>query len=120
MFQVYEDGFDSSVALDSLDCYELTDFKSKLTAVLSRQFNRAEYDKLYKEANERKPLVKQKHLRSMSISYETNKKGQSYFDHFPGNLLFRCIICMNIAVSQEMLLSNVLLHLLLCNSFHLP
>jgi len=87
-FQVYEDGFDSSVALESLDCYELTDFKSKLTAVLSRPFKQAEYDKLYKEANERKPLIKQKHLRSMSISYETNEKGQSYFDHFPGNQFF--------------------------------
>jgi len=77
---VYEDG-DSSMV--SLDCYELTDFKSKLMAVLSKPYNQAEYEELLKKASERKPLNKQKHLRSMSISYATKEVGQSYFDHFP-------------------------------------
>lgn len=77
---VYEDGNSSMV---SLDCYELTDFKSKLMAVLSKPYDQSEYEELLKKATERKPLNKQKHLRSMSISYATKEVGQSYFDHFP-------------------------------------
>lgn len=79
---VYKDGNSLMVSLDR-DCYEFTDFKTKLVTVLSKQYDQAEYEKLLEAATERKPLNKQKHLRSMSISYATKKVGQSYLDHFP-------------------------------------
>lgn len=79
---VCEDGNSPRVSSDC-DCYELTDFKTKLATVLSRPYDHAEYEKLLKAATERKPLTKQKHLRSSSISYATKQVGQSYLDHFP-------------------------------------
>ncbi|XP_020262118.1 uncharacterized protein LOC109838067 isoform X2 [Asparagus officinalis] len=59
-------------------------YKTELMAILDKPYDQDEYEELLEEAKERKPLSKQKHLRSMSISYETKEVGQSYLDHFPG------------------------------------
>uniref|UniRef100_A0A1D1YKR8 Phosphate acyltransferase n=1 Tax=Anthurium amnicola TaxID=1678845 RepID=A0A1D1YKR8_9ARAE len=58
-------------------------FKRQLNAILNQSFDQNEYERLLKAATDRKPLNKQKHLRSMSISYATNLEGMSYLDHQP-------------------------------------
>lgn len=85
-YQVFENGPipDEPSSMEDVECHELTDFKTKLTTVLSKPYNQAEYEELLEEATKRKPLSKQKHLRSMSISYATKEVGQSYLDHYPG------------------------------------
>lgn len=79
---VHENGHDYC-SVESEECSEVTDFKSKLMIIQSKPYNQKEFDYLYDKAAERKLLKKQKHLRSYSKFYTTDEIGRSYFDYYP-------------------------------------
>lgn len=59
-------------------------FDEKLEAVISEPFDQREYEALMNEAIRRKPVMKQRNLRSMSKRYRTHETGLSYLDYYPG------------------------------------
>ncbi|KAJ6798389.1 uncharacterized protein M6B38_201870 [Iris pallida] len=67
----------------SLDYCESNEFKRKLMVINKKPYDQKEYEGLWKEISERKPLERMKHLRNMSISYATKEDGNSYLDHYP-------------------------------------
>ncbi|XP_020527690.1 uncharacterized protein LOC18441876 isoform X1 [Amborella trichopoda] len=62
--------------------YDSLSFKGKLMVVLSRPFNMSEFKQLLHEASDRRPIVRQRNIRNGSKSYETEKLGLSYLDHY--------------------------------------
>ncbi|CAM0955431.1 unnamed protein product [Alopecurus aequalis] len=58
-------------------------FDEKLDSVLSQPYDRSEYKKLLRKATDRKPVSRQRHLRSASKCYATDITGPSYLDHYP-------------------------------------
>jgi hypothetical protein len=59
-------------------------FDEKLDSVLSQPYDQSEYEELLGKATDRKPVCRQKHLRSASKSYPSGKLGLSYLHHYPG------------------------------------
>ncbi|MQL82078.1 hypothetical protein Taro_014527 [Colocasia esculenta] len=59
-------------------------FRKQLSAILAQPFDQNEYEQLWKDVTDRKPLEKQKELRGKSISYATDQVGMSYLDHHSG------------------------------------
>jgi hypothetical protein len=60
-------------------------FDEKLNAILNQPYDQNEYEELWKRATDRKPVSRQRHLRSASKRYVTKATGLSYLDHYPGN-----------------------------------
>lgn len=59
-------------------------FDEKLDFVLSKPYDRSEYEDLLRKATERKPVSRQRILRSASKHYATDIVGLSYLDHYRG------------------------------------
>ena len=59
-------------------------FDEKLDSVLSQPYDQSEYEELLRKATARKPVCKQRHLRSASKRYATDTTGLSYLGHYPG------------------------------------
>lgn len=58
-------------------------FDEKLNAVLSQPYDQNEYEELWRKATDRKPVSRQRHLRSASKRYVTEAIGLSYLDYYP-------------------------------------
>ncbi|CAL4900855.1 unnamed protein product, partial [Urochloa decumbens] len=58
-------------------------FDEKLSVVLSHPYDENEYEKLWKDATERKCVNRQRQLRSKSKGYVSEKVGRSYLDYYP-------------------------------------
>jgi hypothetical protein len=69
----------------AISCSGSTKFDEKLNAVLSQPYDQKEYEELWRKASDRKPVSRQRHLRSASKCYVTGAIGLSYLDHYPGN-----------------------------------
>lgn len=65
-----------------------SDFKRRLMEVLLKPISRREYIKLFDMASIRTPLVKLRQVRNDVKFYPTDEMGNSYFDHYPGMLLY--------------------------------
>uniref|UniRef100_A0A0A9CYC6 Uncharacterized protein n=1 Tax=Arundo donax TaxID=35708 RepID=A0A0A9CYC6_ARUDO len=61
----------------------LSTFDEKLSAVLSQPYDQNEYEELWRKATDRKPVSRQRHLRSASKRYVTEAIGLSYLDYYP-------------------------------------
>ncbi|XP_062179677.1 uncharacterized protein LOC133884331 isoform X2 [Phragmites australis] len=59
-------------------------FDEKLNAILSQPYDQNEYEELWRKATDRKPVSRQRHLRSASKRYVTEAIGLSYLDYYPG------------------------------------
>uniref|UniRef100_A0ACD5THG6 Uncharacterized protein n=2 Tax=Avena sativa TaxID=4498 RepID=A0ACD5THG6_AVESA len=77
---VYEDDQRSPIAFS---CGVPSTFDEKLDYVLSQPYDQNEYEELLRKATDRKPVSRQKHLRSVSKRYATGVLGLSYLDHYP-------------------------------------
>ncbi|KAL6848564.1 hypothetical protein ACP4OV_021590 [Aristida adscensionis] len=78
--QTYEDEQGTPLALTF--CCSST-FDEKLDAFLSQPYDQNEYEELWRKATERKPVSKQRHLRSTTKRYITEAIGLSYLDYYP-------------------------------------
>ncbi|XP_066373792.1 uncharacterized protein [Miscanthus floridulus] len=58
-------------------------FDEKLNAILSQPYDQNEYEELWRKATDRKPVSRQRHLRSASKRYVTEAIGLSYLDYYP-------------------------------------
>lgn len=66
-----------------VDTCILSSFDVKLRAVLSMPYDKKEHESLWKQANNRTPILRHKDLRSQSKSFSTRQMGISYLEHFP-------------------------------------
>ncbi|CAN6216489.1 unnamed protein product [Urochloa humidicola] len=74
---------DEQAAPLAISCSGSSTFDEKLSAVLSQPYDQNEYDELWRKATDRKPVSRQRHLRSASKRYATGAIGLSYLDHYP-------------------------------------
>lgn len=67
----------------AISCSCPSTFDEKLNAVLSQPYDQNEYEELWRKATDRKPVSRQRHLRSSSKRYVTGAIGLSYLDYYP-------------------------------------
>jgi len=86
---VYTGPLDSNACEDeqaaplAISCSGSSTFDEKLITVLSQPYDQKEYEELWRKATDRKPVSRQRHLRSASKRYVTGAIGLSYIDHYP-------------------------------------
>ncbi|KAL6610243.1 hypothetical protein ACP70R_040212 [Stipagrostis hirtigluma subsp. patula] len=78
--QACEDEQGTPLALSS---FCSSTFDEKLNAVLSQPYDQNEYEELWRKATDRKPVSRQRHLRSATKRYATEAIGLSYLDYYP-------------------------------------
>ncbi|WVZ79628.1 hypothetical protein U9M48_027186 [Paspalum notatum var. saurae] len=69
----------------AISCSGSSTFDEKLCAILSQPYDEDEYEELWRKATDRKPVSRQRHLRSSSKRYVTGAIGLSYLDHYPAS-----------------------------------
>ncbi|CAN6201268.1 unnamed protein product [Urochloa humidicola] len=74
---------DEAAAPLAFSCSGSSTFDGKLNAILSQPYDQKEYEELWRKATDRKPVSRQRHLRSASKRYVTEAIGLSYLDHYP-------------------------------------
>ncbi|KAK3135527.1 hypothetical protein QOZ80_5BG0420000 [Eleusine coracana subsp. coracana] len=74
---------DDQGAQCALICSGFSTFDEKLNSILNQPYDQNEYEELWKKATDRKPVNRQRHLRSASKHYATKEIGLSYLDHYP-------------------------------------
>lgn len=74
---------DEQAAPLAISCSGSSTFDENLNAVLSQPYDQNEYEELWRKATDRKPVSRQRHLRSASKGYVTGAIGLSYLDHYP-------------------------------------
>ncbi|KAJ1259677.1 hypothetical protein BS78_10G174200 [Paspalum vaginatum] len=74
---------DEQAAPLAISCSGSSTFDEKLCAVLRQPYDEDEYEELWRKATDRKPVSRQRHLRSSSKRYVTGAIGLSYLDHYP-------------------------------------
>jgi hypothetical protein len=68
-------------------------FKEKLIEFLNKPFTQEEYDKYFALATDRSPLLKERRTRNKVAYYPwTHEMNKSYFDRYPGMLLYHAHI----------------------------
>ncbi|OEL34306.1 hypothetical protein BAE44_0004673 [Dichanthelium oligosanthes] len=67
----------------AISCSGSSTFDEKLNAVLIQPYDQNEYEELWRKATDRKPVSRQRHLRSSSKRYVTEAIGLSYLDYYP-------------------------------------
>jgi hypothetical protein len=72
-----------------------SDFKRKLMKVLMKPFNQEEYDELFAMATDRTPVIKERRTRRRVMYYPwKHEMGKSYFDSYPGMLVYHAHIIL--------------------------
>ncbi|CAL5039119.1 unnamed protein product [Urochloa decumbens] len=74
---------DEQAAPLAISCSGSSTFDENLNTVLSQPYDQKEYEELWRKATDRKPVSRQRHLRSASKRYVTGAIGLSYLDHYP-------------------------------------
>ncbi|KAK3138726.1 hypothetical protein QOZ80_5AG0372660 [Eleusine coracana subsp. coracana] len=74
---------DDQGAQCALICSGFSTFDEKLNSIINQPYDQNEYEELWKKATDRKPVSRQRHLRSASKRYVTKEIGLSYLDHYP-------------------------------------
>lgn len=70
-------------------------FRDNLMVILEQPFDQLEYERLFYEINERKPLERHRDLRGRIKRYSLEICSKSYLDHHVGKLyiIYWCLLC---------------------------
>jgi hypothetical protein len=90
-------------------------FKEKLIEFLIKPFTQEEYDRYFALASDRIPMVKERRTRNTVAYYHwTHEMSKSYFDRYPGMLLYHAYIIFSQSTLVLCHLAVFLASLLFC------